>query len=407
MDNAHKDQTFEYEAKILRKVIREVTGKPNAIYTQAIPKGAIFHRFDQLPGNPQVDEVATYADLFDNSIHIENLTIPEYYRHKFEESGWFENHLRQIENYFNEHDLHRDVIGRQFRINQCYFESIEALCTLFCKEVSLLMCNNEDSDCFTFTYDKSQGKINFLVNYKFTPLRIICDSDYLSSIFGICPIMKVTTRNRPPSPCLPYDIILPSVGSSQKDPAFGHGNDGDEDEPSIPYEFNDKKWTQDMSRIEERKLYKQPRIASQLETKEHLQLEDSANYVRSQMLVSRMHVPKPKVLVNEETSYVYEFPCESVKPARLDSVNSLIVYSDVGEFLDTGGMLTRHLARFDVTDRPGQQVSYAPNQPIYVPVAKSDIDYITIFLRDEYGRIPPFAVGHDCSVSVKLHFRKL
>jgi hypothetical protein len=107
----------------------------------------------------------------------------------------------------------------------------------------------------------------------------------------------------------------------------------------------------------------------------------------------------------QEKSYVYRFPCSSVRPPRLDFVQSFIVYSDVGDYIQTGGILTPHLARFPVTAAPGAQVSYVANPPCYVPVTRTHIDSILLQLYDPYGEPPPFSTRHECIVSVKLHFR--
>jgi hypothetical protein len=412
LSGAINDLNFESEKKILRKIVRERPGKPIVYYTQAIPSGAIFHRYENRRSNPVVDEIASYSERFDHSIEVEHLALPQSYKTKMQEITWFRNHVSQIENYLNERDLHRYVMSKQLEIKQCYYESITSLCDSFCKEVSMLLCDSDDSKCFTYVYDKNYEKISFIVDKKYLPLRILCDSDYLSHIFGIAPVLKATTRDRPPSPMLPPEspTKLPPGSTFDFDKAALQHHDAEDDASAVPFVFDNKKWERDVYEAKERRLAKKPNLAMEVsedvdDEREHVFVTDGTTVTGDQMKRNRATVPKATKMVREETSYVYEFPCESVQPARLDTVNSLIVYSDVGEYLDTGGMLTRHLARFDVSDRPGQQVSYAPHQPIYVPVSKSEIDYITIYLRDEYGRVPPFSKDHDCSVSVKLHFR--
>ena len=106
-----------------------------------------------------------------------------------------------------------------------------------------------------------------------------------------------------------------------------------------------------------------------------------------------------------ENCYVYEFPAAGTRPPRLDFVRSFIVYSNVGEYIETGGTLTPHLASFAVNAEPGTQVSYVANPPTFVPISQSYIDSIYIQLNDEHGKPPPFSTNHLNSVCVKLRFR--
>ena len=103
---------------------------------------------------------------------------------------------------------------------------------------------------------------------------------------------------------------------------------------------------------------------------------------------------------------MYRFPCTSIRPPRLDVVQSFIVYSDVGDYIHTGDVLSKHLARFPVNAAPGATVSYNANHPSFVPVSRTRIDSIYIQLNDTYGNYPPFSERSDNVVSVKLLFQK-
>ena len=83
-----------------------------------------------------------------------------------------------------------------------------------------------------------------------------------------------------------------------------------------------------------------------------------------------------------------------------------MVYSDVCDLIDVGGSLARLLARFEIADRPGQQVGYVPQTIMYVPVASNSIGSILLELYDAFGELPPFASGNNCVVHATFHFRK-
>jgi len=120
-------------------------------------------------------------------------------------------------------------------------------------------------------------------------------------------------------------------------------------------------------------------------------------------------LPVEKTNTNNNTteeSFVYQFPCKCVHPPHLDFVHSFVVYTDVCEFVLTGGTQTQHLARFPVRGEPGQHVAYVANPPNYLPVKFNEVPEIYIKLVDYYGNNLPFSRRHRNVVSVKLHFRK-
>jgi hypothetical protein len=105
--------------------------------------------------------------------------------------------------------------------------------------------------------------------------------------------------------------------------------------------------------------------------------------------------------------YLYEFPCKSNQEPSLDIIRTIMVYSDIGEYVHTGDVMTPYLARFPVPNvAHGEQFQWLANMPQYVRVTSNSIDTINIRLHDVFGRPLPFAKDIHSTVSCILHFRR-
>lgn len=252
----------------------------------------------------EAKEFADFTEVYDRSLDIKPATpssrLPETEQIV---APWFDRHALQFQNYLNEIHLDRYVSARRMRIPRCYFSSLAAFCTYLCKELSRLVCDSSDN-CVTYQFDEQEHMLSFSVSSDFTPLLFCADSNYLTDILGIDPVLTIDSREK-----------------------------------------------------------------------------------------------------SNEKSYVYEFPTVSKRPPHLHLVQTLHVYSDVGSYIETAGVLTPHLDSFGVDDRPGMQVTHVANPPLYVPVSRTYIDTVYIQLNDDQGEPPPFSRQHQNSVSVTLHFR--
>jgi hypothetical protein len=253
-------------------------------------------------------EIGEYSEVYNNSLRVTNINQSEAPSSSSssetkDPTPWFADHVKQFQNKLNEEQIEYYVSSNMCKLNRGYFQTMTEFCKHFVKEINRASC--KDGDSLNFNYSEMYGTLEFTTSERFTSIHIICDSNYLSSVLGITPVMEVCTNGR-----------------------------------------------------------------------------------------------------DSELSYVYQFPCKSILPPRLDFVHSFVVYSDVCEFVLTGGTETQHLARFPVRGESGQHVAYVANPPSYLPVRSTEVPSIYINLVDYYGNNLPFSRRHINVVSVKLHFRK-
>jgi hypothetical protein len=107
----------------------------------------------------------------------------------------------------------------------------------------------------------------------------------------------------------------------------------------------------------------------------------------------------------EPNTVMYNLPTVGTEVPRLDNMHALYVYADVVQQQHVGDVMAPLIGYVNVNGKPGDRISHTCNPPIYLPVARSYIDAISVRITDENGQNVMFPDLFE-HVVLRLHFRK-
>ena len=134
-----------------------------------------------------------------------------------------------------------------------------------------------------------------------------------------------------------------------------------------------------------------------------------AVFIENPYLATILGMPMEKVVDGEYPEGVklkaYLLKVIGTTKPRLDVVNSLYVYSDIGKYQAVGDVEAPLLGIVPVQGAPGARLYWSFNPLCYLPVNKTYIQEIEMRLCTDEGDAVPFAAGSD-NVVCCLRFRK-
>lgn len=115
---------------------------------------------------------------------------------------------------------------------------------------------------------------------------------------------------------------------------------------------------------------------------------------------------RKSTLMSDDTFTLYEVQPVGFRRPRLESVHSLYVYTDLIQYQAVGDTDAPLLGIVPVSDKAsGARTQWTFNPPNYLPLNKTSIDTIRIFLRTDKGEPVYFASSAD-NVVCTLRFRR-
>ena len=114
---------------------------------------------------------------------------------------------------------------------------------------------------------------------------------------------------------------------------------------------------------------------------------------------------KAALIDTDKAPVIYKVTLKGVKTPRFDVVQALYVYSDIVKDQHVGDTLAPLMEVVPVQGSPGQRVQYNLSPLSYLPVKRTFIETIKIYICDEYGNSVTFPDDTE-TVVCRLRFRR-